>query len=723
MDEIREPYIVQQSNEEALYTKLQKQTLEYVQRLSGTVWTDYNPHDPGVTLSETANYALTEIDYKYSFPLIDYLVEEDRPFIPERFGLFPPKDVFGGSIVTLDDYKRLFLSSIPEITNLQIDFDALTGAYSVSFVKTPFKGEEEQIVKKIRTIYNENRNLCEWLDKVEVAKTETLFFESEFEIYPGEDPTTVLARVYWCILYYLSDNQDSVSSNKTRTEYELYKQLYNVEGVKNFHTCFLMKSGVPQSRFPDNSTLFIPSKMDDLDDIVIYCGKTKVKIDIDLFIERLRALSLSGRANNASETGRTELPTGMWHNIFDHYPIAHDMPDCYQLNPDEEIPASSFDAYIHLYDWVMKNGLEEIQILPRLLSINKEDNDFIYTERTIMLKNNYLDFLDKLYGIDSQPSWLLEDNSYGETPEEALYRRMRCLRNVTKLQRDRAKAKNINMLETKGNIPMIKEWFCLLIGIDPDDDHIVSNVLPKHNLLLIEREKHSSDIIRRVDSLLIEEKMMDADNVQDVSYVVLSEDSDEKKNEYTEMRKLLPFFNENLITADLFRNGTNLSNYKIVKSADDEYMLMYHHHEFAGWMNLGHGTDKSILETLANILRRYLRELNHECETLYVVEPVLADQSRPSELLIVLPAWTYRFHKARFREECCKLLRSIVPAHLTGKIFWISEKRMRKFEDYYHQLLRSYTNESLIEHKKLLLGALEEQLADAEYIQTLDDSN
>ena len=48
---------------------------------------------------------------------------------------------------------------------------------------------------------------------------------------------------------------------------------------------------------------------------------------------------------------------------------------------------------------------------------------------------------------------------------------------------------------------------------------------------------------------------------------------------------------------------------------------------------------------------------------------------------------------------------------------------MRKFEFYYHQLLRTFTNENLYEHQKLLLEALEEQLVDAEQIQTLDDSN
>lgn len=54
------PYIRQLAENENLYSYLQRQTLEEVHRLSGKVWTDFNAHDPGVTLADIANYALTK---------------------------------------------------------------------------------------------------------------------------------------------------------------------------------------------------------------------------------------------------------------------------------------------------------------------------------------------------------------------------------------------------------------------------------------------------------------------------------------------------------------------------------------------------------------------------------------------------------------------------------------------------------------------------------------
>ena len=80
-------YIRQLAENENLYSYLQRQALEEVYRLSGKVWTDFNAHDPGVTLVDIANYALTEMDYKLGFGTMDYLTGEDGIFEPERFGL------------------------------------------------------------------------------------------------------------------------------------------------------------------------------------------------------------------------------------------------------------------------------------------------------------------------------------------------------------------------------------------------------------------------------------------------------------------------------------------------------------------------------------------------------------------------------------------------------------------------------------------------------------
>ena len=712
----KEPYIEQQDPRQARYTSLQEQTLETAQRLSGRVWTDYNPHDPGVTLGEAANYALTELDYKLGFPLVDYLAEAGVPFDFGRFGLFPASEVLAPSVVTVDDYRRLFLQHIPGIINVQMDYDASTGGYSISFVKMPFY-DDGQVAKKIGSLFQAHRNLCEWLGKVEPAETESLCFEADIDIYPGEVAATVLARVYGCILAYLSGES---TSRNGKTEYELYKRLCQVEGVKYFRTCFLKKDGVPQSRFPDNATVVIPTSRADLEKIRLFCGNTEVEVNVHLFVERLKGFCFGRRPWAANGPEARNTLGARSRDIYSHSSIINDLPACYRVALKDG--SASFAAYVSLYDRVIADGLEEARVLPELLSVAEKDASFEHTDRTLRLKNAYLDFLDRLYGVESQPSWLREERCYGETPEETVSRRMAFLRSVPMLQRDRAKGRDLSIADGKHNSPTVKVWFCLLLGLNPDDVHLVCNVLPKNNLRLFEVGDALADELR-VDSFLIGEAMMAAENVRAVERVVLSRDARGVELEFDEMREALPFFHDNLISGDLFRNGTDLKNYRIVKVVGGEYLLLFQHREYAGWTNLGHGRDVQRLVRLANILRRYLRELNRACETMYLLEPVLADPTRAYEVDIVLPAWTFRFHRPRFREECCRLLRSLLPAHLGGKVCWISETGMRKFEFYYQQLVCALADPRLAGYRKPLLDAIDGVLARAEQIQDLDDAD
>ena len=106
-----------------------------------------------------------------------------------------------------------------------------------------------------------------------------------------------------------------------------------------------------------------------------------------------------------------------------------------------------------------------------------------------------------------------------------------------------------------------------------------------------------------------------------------------------------------------------------------------------------------------------------------MVEPVLADSTRTFEVLLVLPAWTYRFHSPRFRAKCRELLRSLVPAHLTGKVHWLGEKEMRHFEQCYHQLMRTFTDSRLESYRGDLLKAIDGLLEQSEEIMGLDDTD
>ena len=107
---------------------------------------------------------------------------------------------------------------------------------------------------------------------------------------------------------------------------------------------------------------------------------------------------------------------------------------------------------------------------------------------------------------------------------------------------------------------------------------------------------------------------------------------------------------------------------------------------------------------------------------MYIVEPVLADRSRPFQVFAVLPAWTARFHSPRFREECRRLLRSLLPAHIGGMVYWLGERDMRLFERCYHPWTYSLADTRIEEYRRMLLDAMCKVLETAVEKQDLDDT-
>lgn len=121
------------------------------------------------------------------------------------------------------------------------------------------------------------------------------------------------------------------------------------------------------------------------------------------------------------------------------------------------------------------------------------------------------------------------------------------------------------MSEGEHNAPIVKEWFCRLLGINGNEEHTVGNVLPGHNLQLIEK-KPDRPLADRLDALLVDERMLEPEHVTAVTYEQLATDEEGKRKEYSQLRAELPIFNRNRISGDLFRHGISLGNYRIVEA-------------------------------------------------------------------------------------------------------------------------------------------------------------
>lgn len=85
------------------YEFLRSEGLKYVEQLASDVWTDYNAHDPGVTILEALCYAITELGYRSSFEMRDLLHDATGQV------MYPARQILTNHPFTIADYRKLLV--------------------------------------------------------------------------------------------------------------------------------------------------------------------------------------------------------------------------------------------------------------------------------------------------------------------------------------------------------------------------------------------------------------------------------------------------------------------------------------------------------------------------------------------------------------------------------------------------------------------------------------
>lgn len=113
------------------YEFLRSLGLRYIEELGSKLWTDYNSHDPGVTILEVLCYALTELGYRTAFDIKDLLAAKNGR-IDEQQAFFSAKEILSAAPLTVEDYRKLL-----------VDIDGVRNAWLY-----PFRDEQLQLAGK-----------------------------------------------------------------------------------------------------------------------------------------------------------------------------------------------------------------------------------------------------------------------------------------------------------------------------------------------------------------------------------------------------------------------------------------------------------------------------------------------------------------------------------------------------------------------------------------------
>ena len=269
------------------FEKLREEALENVQKYSGAEWTDFNLHDPGITILEALCFALTDLSFRTGFSITDILSDTkgNVDYDDQSFHL-PPK-ILNTHPVSINDYRKIVIDQVAEVQNIWISFPedlfgskSVRGFYNVSLQLTVStwqtlseiedeqenKIEKEAIILKVKNVLFKNRMIGNDFYNFKIVEPKNIKIIAKISIDNSESSEEVLAQIFWAINNFLNPSVDYFLPN------ELLENKVKVEDIFNGPT--LVKGIINDETLRD-----LPKQIDPTD-LVRLAGKVKGVVNV-----------------------------------------------------------------------------------------------------------------------------------------------------------------------------------------------------------------------------------------------------------------------------------------------------------------------------------------------------------------------------------------------------------------------------------------------------------
>jgi len=208
-----EPRIISKNiDPEADFEVILKQAIDLVQRLTGHVWTDYNIHDPGITILEQLCFALTDLHYKTKLSTEDILTNQRGLINRNQHAFFEKEHILTCNPVTVNDFRKIILDKVKEVNNIM--FNPILSLHSNHYIKGLYRivvranetitnqfvtdnEAEEEFKERIRKLTLSKRNICEdVMGDIVILKCQKIAIHANISIKYTSAPEQILLRIY-----------------------------------------------------------------------------------------------------------------------------------------------------------------------------------------------------------------------------------------------------------------------------------------------------------------------------------------------------------------------------------------------------------------------------------------------------------------------------------------------------------------------------------------------
>lgn len=666
--------------------------LTWIQQLSGRIWTDYNTHDPGVTILEQVCYTLTDLIYRCEFEVADYLTESTGHIDYKAHGLALAPDIIPAFPQQPVEYETWLLTRLPELDKVWLrscENNPAPGIYTLNAQLNHFYALSQQrtdpgnrwiytqqhaAISRIRHEFHCIRAVGEDLAAIELTGQHPLTLTATIHISDDvADVTLLAANIYYRIGLWLGANTQNTSADVIR------EMLLAEDGI-------LQIDRLQFCRYPDNTDDFNPAPINEIapfsyltlpefsasSGLEIIQFQHPVSLDhADLTIQ-IEQIQYQRRTTQLKTVNAPPPPVGRYFDFSRYESIQTLFPRNYHLAPglpnqylaQQQAQRHQLRSYLLLFDQLMANFCDDIAGLNTLYSLSLSPEA---TYRAHLLRDdefynigkhypdNASNTLDQLRSqFDDYPerknrifNYLLA--LYSERFPESLHRQFNPYFSAKKLEKQLLKYKQIFILNivtmTNGrgigdNLLQpahrggYSQRLALLLGLAPKTVSTSSylRAITDQSLKLVSDHTFVLSNAGRKALWLLDPDIVAS--LQPVDEIHSAENLHENKIRHNLLS--LPLFNQQTLPEVLLQLGIDSSRYRVlqrVKQGDYQLFFKANRENSQHWFCIASHKSQQKLTQLCHQLQRWLIQLNQNSEGLYVVEPILLRPTNNNEQL------------------------------------------------------------------------------------------
>jgi hypothetical protein len=401
-----------------------------IQQMAGKTWTDYNLHDPGITILEQLCYGITDLAYRTDFPIRDLLANEKGVIDYEKNAFFPKEEILTTNPITINDYRKVIIDEVDEVENVWLypvlsqSKGALKGLYKIVVQVKREVAEKilsenstyDDIINLVRRSFVSKRNLCEDIvEEIIVLKPVQITIEADIQIEPQGVPEEILADIYRHL-----ENSLNLPV-RYYGEKEMLDRGYSIDEI--YSGPFLKKGFIPERELNERKTFVDPTELIKtisqvtgvmsvkklrivngrsgknnkpypLDEfsfplLDIKASEQHIKLSRDNFevpikrpvfraiLQKIREAEARSFIPSSYITSSKNLTGGKYHNNERYHSIQNQFPRIYGIGPEglvadapdeRKAQAKQLKAYLLFFEQIMANYLSQLANINNVFS-------------------------------------------------------------------------------------------------------------------------------------------------------------------------------------------------------------------------------------------------------------------------------------------------------------------------------------------------------------------